>query len=225
METMGSDTRSAADLLRLILGARDGDRAAFGKVMARYRGRLERLVRAQAGAVLGQRMEVEDLVGETVLQALLAIQGFRGSTIETFECWLFTIARHVVQGLGKKASGKPLEVPLSSVHSWSGTGRQLRAALPARGPSPSSVAGRKEEWAHLESALRSLRPSHQKVLLLARVKELSMAEVGILMGITRQAASVLLWRAMGKLKEAMDPADGRRLPVRRDEAREKSGGA
>jgi DNA-directed RNA polymerase specialized sigma24 family protein len=62
--------------------------------------------------------------------------------------------------------------------------------------------------------LKSLRPEHRQVILLTRIHGLSVHEAAKNLGKTEKATSLLLWRAMAKLKEAMDATDSFSLPQR-----------
>jgi RNA polymerase sigma factor (sigma-70 family) len=76
--------------------ARQGDRAAFEPLLAPYQGVLKALFVRELGPGLHGRIEVDDLLQETLLQAFQSLRQFQGSDREAFSSWLFAIARHVL---------------------------------------------------------------------------------------------------------------------------------
>ena len=203
----------------LIARARGGDREAFDQLHVLSREAVEAAVRLQAGGLLRVRVEVEDLVQETFLRAFRSLAGFRGEGEASFRSWLGTIAGHVVQDQARKLRAKKgdvlREVSLDAEVAGPGGERfSLEDALRASADSPSQALRRDERFERLKKVLATLRPDHSRVIYLARVEGLPMKEVARQMGRTPEAASMLLLRALLKLKEAFGNTDSFHLPPR-----------
>jgi RNA polymerase sigma-70 factor (ECF subfamily) len=191
----------------LIAKAQAGDREAFDALILGYRESLVKYISAALGPALRGKLEVEDLVQETFLRVFRSLEDFELRGKETFETWLQAIARHVVQDgarhlrrkkrdcareihlASKSSSGSPLPDPLDQI-----AGSSI--------PSGATALRREERFARLQQALDALSPDHREVIRLARIERLSMKEVAARMGRSVGAVSVLLVRAMRKLKRA-----------------------
>src|SRR5262245_16926078 len=78
VETMSlHPTLAPESLLRL---ARAADRTALGKLLEAYRSYLQLLVRLQIGRRLQSKLDADDLVQETFLEAHRTFANFRGKT-------------------------------------------------------------------------------------------------------------------------------------------------
>ena len=101
--------------------------AAFGDTLARAQAGDERafacLFRDVQPALLRYlgviASEAEDVAGETWLQVVAGLAGFRGEE-QAFRAWLFTIARHRAADAGRSRARRPV-VPLET----SGAAEQL----------------------------------------------------------------------------------------------------
>ncbi len=208
------------EFLDLIQRAKDGESKASDAMARLYRPLIESVVRAELGARLKARVEVEDVVQEAFLRAFRSFRRFRGDTESALRGWLAAVAKRVVQGEGRRAGaskrrarGGPLD---AEVRAGGDRSAALIANLAGDEASPSQVLRRNERFERLKKALDSLSPDHRKVIILARVKGLPMKEVARRMGRggDARATSVLLWRAMQALKAAFGTTDSFRLPPR-----------
>ena len=191
----------------LIDRAKTGDRKAFDSVVKKHSARLGALVRSILGGKLAAKVDVEDLVQETFLQAWQSVRQFRGRGEDSFWAWLGTVATHVVGMQGRKAHAKKrdpgAEVSLNQPVRTSGGGPgELADLLKKSAVSPSSAFRRDERFDRLRHALGRLSPEHREVVYLARIRELRIDEVAKRMGRSPEAISMLLYRALLKLKEA-----------------------
>jgi RNA polymerase sigma-70 factor (ECF subfamily) len=211
----------------LIEEARQGSREALDALFKEYSSYLAALVRGEMGACLLQKVEHEDLIQETFHQAIRSFHQFRGEGEEQFRSWLGAIARHVVQGfarhlktlkadIGREVS---LQDPASPARSEPG---ERGDRLPAGDPSPSNILMQDERFERLKRALDSLSPDHRQVIALVRLEGLPVKEVARRMGRSPNATSVLLLRALLKLKEAFGSTDCFDLPPRNLQEKEKA---
>lgn len=189
----------------VIASAQRGDRKAFDEIVRHYTGTIESLIRSELGTQLERKVEVEDLLQETFLRAYQSMHQFRGHTEETFQCWLSTIARHVIQDEArhlhsqKADSDRVVSLELKVKGNESGSG-VLGASLEAKVLSPSKALSREERSDLLKKALSDLPPLDREVIVLARLEGLPVKEVAQRIGRSPNETSVLLLRALLKLK-------------------------
>ena len=79
--------------------AQAGDEAAFARLFADVQPALLRYLRVITP-------EAEDVAGDTWLQVVTGLRGFRGQE-EAFRAWLFTIARHRAADAGRSRARRP----------------------------------------------------------------------------------------------------------------------
>ncbi len=87
---------------QLIDKAQAGDRAAIEELAQCYEGPLHAVVRAKLGPRLEARVEVEDIVQETLLRAFKSLSGFRWREQDSFIRWLSRIAGNVIHEVAKR---------------------------------------------------------------------------------------------------------------------------
>jgi RNA polymerase sigma-70 factor (ECF subfamily) len=195
-----SKTPMSRDVQDLVEEARRGSRPAFDALVALYRDRLEKFIRSRLGPALKARVEVDDVLQETLLQAFCSIGRLEWRDEEAFVSWLGTIAERVIRHAANKERGTLLLHPLPDA--------------PGSRIPPSTALRREERFERLQAALGNLTPEHREVILLARIERLSFKEVGERMGRSPQAAQQLLLRALQKLKSAFGHTESLHLPDR-----------
>jgi RNA polymerase sigma-70 factor (ECF subfamily) len=217
---------SETSTVELIHKACEGDRRAFDLLAERLAPRLGAVVRSLAGAKLAAKIEAQDLLQETFLQAWRSLDRFRGKDEEEFWRWLTAVAHNVVLMQARKLGAKKragAEVPLPEQGSSSGSLGQIVDILRQSAVSPSTALRRDERFDRLRKALGKLSPDHRKVIFLTHIRELNTAEVARRMDRSPEAISMLLYRALLKLKDAFGETDSVHLPERSLEDEENSG--
>jgi RNA polymerase sigma-70 factor (ECF subfamily) len=209
--------RSWAERRDLILRAQRGDRQAFDDLVSEYRRSVEAFISHAAGPALRRRLDVDDLLQETLIRAFRSLPDFEDGGEDGFKSWLFTVARHAIQdmarALGRQKRDVGREVSLaggSGEESGTSAGRDPGLASPD--PSPSKGPERQERFERLKEALSTLSPEHRQVIHLARLDGLRIEDVAERMGRSKEATSMLLLRAMRKLKVAFGSTESFGLP-------------
>ena len=182
----------------LVARAQEGNRAAFDRLVERYRDRLVSVLRASLGDYLRRRVDVDDLLQEVLIRAFSSLSRFQWSEDEAFIRWLRVIARNVVYEVARKQNRELLlaeEDPLDP--------RQL---------SPERSVRRLERLERLQAALGRLKPEYREVIQLARIQRLALGEVAERMGRTPNAITLLLRRALHKLKGEFGDTESLHLP-------------
>jgi len=187
-------------LLRL---ARAGSGPARGQLLERYRGYLALLARLQIGRRLQGKVDPQDLVQETFLEAHRSFARFRGAGEPELVAWLRQIlaanfADLLRRYLGTQRRDVRLERELEAELDHSS--QTLDGGLVAPQSSPSQQAARREQAVLLADALGRLPEDYREVLILHHLEGLAMAEVAGRMGRSVEAVKKLWARALERLR-------------------------
>ncbi len=142
-----------------------GNIDAYGKIVARYRGRLYNFV----FRFVGDRETSEDIVQETFLRAFRKRKEYRA--IANFSTWLFTIAGN----LAKSELRRRKRWRLFSLHrdDDSDTGMEL----PDESSRPDKVAESSLTDDQIQDAIASLPDNYRQVILLRDVEGMAYQEI------------------------------------------------
>ncbi len=127
----------------------------------------------------GNREDAEDLVQETFLQAYRKWDQFEGRSKPS--SWLYTIAARGCQRMSRKRSGEP--PGLDSLDEESPAGLAPVASLPSADDGPLDEKLRKEAAEVVDRGLAKLPPEYRLPLVLKEIAELSLREIGEILGI------------------------------------------
>lgn len=140
-----------------------------------------------------------DLVQDTFLSALKAIDGFRGgSSVRT---WLTGILKHKIIDHYRK---NRIEIPASEVGP---EGTDLEHAEDLRTSwkeSPSSLVENREFWGVLTSCLDGLPEAHRRAFSMREFDGLSSEEIRKVLDVTPTNLWVMLHRARTKLRRCLE---------------------
>src|SRR5437764_2373580 len=168
------------ELGRLFEEARAGDGAVLGRLLEVYRRYLTLLARVQIGRRLQGKVDEEDLVQETFLEAHRHFARFQGTTEGQLVCWLrqilatklATLLRHY---LGTQGRDVRLEREIQDAFDRSSI--LLDRGLMAVQSSPSQQAARREQSVLLADALAELTDDYREVNVLHHVERLTTPQV------------------------------------------------
>ncbi len=189
----------------LVEKARDGDRAAFDTLVAKFRSRLRSRVESWSQFQLGPRLDVDEVLQDTFIQAFRGLARFEWQhDDDAFFRWVCGVAKNVIAGSARDARRAARKA-----------GNQVDIGdLPTAGPTPSQVLQRGERFDRLRAALDKLSPDYRKVLLLSRLEGLTMRDIAERMDRTPNAVKHLISRALLELRkhfgdtESLHLADG-----------------
>ncbi len=179
MEQAGPGGPAAGDDKVLARQACD-DPQAFAELYHRYARRIYQfhLIRT------GNANDAQDLTSQTFLAALEGIENYGGHG--SLCGWLFGIARHKVADHYRRRRN---DVPLESAE-----------GLRHPDPSPEESVDTHLKLAQVSRALKALSSEQAEALTLRVFGELSAAEVGQIMGKSKVAVRMLVYRGLRRLR-------------------------
>lgn len=208
MPPSGAD-RSPADGERIagwIRAARAGDDSARRRLFEAGRSYLAVAAAYHLQRRLRAKVDVSDVVQETLLDAHGGFDRFAGTTAGEWLAWLRRIAaRNALdaakryRGTAKRDAGR--EVPLDG--DADGAGR-IDPVSPISSPSERLLRGERELL--LAEAIDGLPPDQREVVLLRNVERLPFEDVAERMGRSAGACRMLWMRALAGLRERLGDA-------------------
>ena len=168
------------DVVSLVVAAREGNRAAFGRLYERY-------ARMVHGILLGRVPvgEVEDLVQDVFIAAMRQVHTLRD--VKCFGGWLATVARNRANDYHRRS------VELV----------EFTEEAPQQGsekPGRSGVAG---DAAAILGVIRGLPEAYRETLILRLVEGMTGPEIAERTGLTAGSVRVNLHRGMQMLREKL----------------------
>src|SRR6185437_1783908 len=180
----------------LIASIRNGEGAAFEKLMRRYNQRIFRTARA----VLRDEAEAEDVVQETFVRAFRHLEQFEErSSVGT---WLTRIA--VNEALSRLRRSQRFNVLDSETNQEEGGSYSVQS----KQPGPEEQASSQELRSVLTAAIDSLSQELRTVFVLREIEGLSTLETSEALQLTSEAVRVRFHRARQALRRAVEKQVG-----------------
>jgi RNA polymerase sigma-70 factor (ECF subfamily) len=189
----------------LVGRARQGAEDALSLLFERYRRRLAVLIRYKLGTQWRGKLDPDDLVQETLLRAYRDLPRFTYRSPASFMHWLSAIADHVIADAVRyagRARRQGKEVPFRSESNPDGP-------EPVHTLTPSRVLAQEEGLQALVGKLDALPEHYREILFLAKIEGCTTEEISSRLGKSRQAVSLLLFRAVRRLSELLDEGRAR----------------
>jgi len=171
---------------QLIALSREGDVAAFSRLMQEHQSRLL----AQALAFCGDPHQARDLTQETMVAAWKGLSRFDGSC--RFFTWLYAI---LLRQHRKTLGWFSRRLPLATLEQQAAAQRHESAA--AHEP----AMGEEEEAALLRAMVTALPAKHREVVRLRFYAEAGEAEIASALGISAGTVKSRLHHALEKLRQ------------------------
>jgi RNA polymerase sigma-70 factor (ECF subfamily) len=210
-ETVTADP--AADLAR----ARDGDDAAFGRLVAPLRRELH----AHCYRMLGSAHDADDALQDALLRAWRALAGFEGRS--TLRTWLYTVATRTCLDLVEARGRRALPVDLGPASERVVTGDVPVTEVAWLGPWPDEPGARLERRESVElafvAALQHLPGNQRAALVLFEVLGFSAAEIAATMDTSTASVNSALQRARKVVAEKVPSVSQQRTLREIDDAR------
>jgi len=169
--------------------AREGDQAAFGRLVAAYQTPVYNL----AYRMLGSAAEAEDAAQEAFLRAYIHLKSYDPQ--RPFSTWLFSIASHycIDQLRRRRITWLPLEDEFA-----------LPVRFTSANPGPEATAARREQQDQMQQLLDVLSPTDRAAITLHYWYDYSYQEIAQTLDLTVSAVKSRLYRARRALAERME---------------------
>jgi RNA polymerase sigma-70 factor, ECF subfamily len=168
----------------LVCAARDGDRAAFGRLYERYARMVHGVLLAKVPVG-----DVDDLVQDVFLKALRRLSTLR--EVGSFSGWLAAIARNLANDYHRHSVP---EDPLTDDGDDAPDSRLGRGSTRAEQESPAAIL----------DAIRGLPDAYRETLILRLVEGMTGPEIAARTGMTHGSVRVNLHRGMEQLRTMLN---------------------
>jgi RNA polymerase sigma-70 factor, ECF subfamily len=177
--------------------ARSGDTDAFRVLVERHSRSLFRL----AFRMTGNQQDAEDVVQESFLRAYKQLAKFDERA--SFGTWLYRIAANCSLDLvrSRKRRNEHLAPPSESAAEV----EDPVVSLPSTAPNPERMALSSEVRERVALAMRDLSPTERTAFVLRHFEGMCMEEVGRVLECQPGAAKHSVFRAVQKLRRALEP--------------------
>ena len=186
------------------------DLAELGALFEAHWPRLIAIMRHRVDPSLGVRLDAEDIVNAAFLDARRRWTAYRADPKVSEFVWLYRLVNDRLVEEYRKAARQPDgrgNVPWPSHPSV-----DLGMRLVAPGTSPTQAAVRQEKVECMRHALDSLREADRQIIMLRSFEDLSFGEIGEVLGIAENTATVRYVRALRKLKDIWKRLTGESRP-------------
>ncbi len=195
----------------LLERAAAGDGQAAGEVVGVYDSRLRRVIRVRLDRRLLRRVDVDDVLQETHLEAVQRLPEFLAARKVPLLIWLrvlavqrcITLARRHLMAAARDARREQRGYAPAAYDSASAA---LEQALSAHITTPSGAAARTEMQSGVRAAVAALAPLDREILCLRHFEELDNAESALALGIQPGTASKRYIRALERLRDVVAAA-------------------
>ena len=175
--------------------ARAGDSDAFRVLVERHSRNVFRL----AFRMTGNEQDAEDLVQETFLRAYRQLGKYDGRA--SFGTWLYRIAANCSLDLIRLRKRRQEQQGPADEE-----GQELAVTVVADAPTPDRLAFSGELQQLLAPALDSLSAMERTAFVLRHYEGMCIEEIGRALGVHAGAAKHSVFRAVQKLRRALEPA-------------------
>jgi RNA polymerase sigma-70 factor, ECF subfamily len=178
--------------------ARKGNQHAFRVLVERHSRPVFRL----AFRMTGNEQDAEDVVQETFLRAYKQLQRFDGRA--AFGTWIYRICANCSLDLIRaRKSRKEQQTSVAD----EATGQWLER-IAASDPSPERLTQSGQIAALIEPALKTLTETERTAFVLRHYEGCDIEEIARTMGVRANAAKHSVFRAVQKVRRALEPAWG-----------------
>jgi RNA polymerase sigma-70 factor (ECF subfamily) len=176
-----------------------------------FRPYLNLVARLHLGHRLQGKLDVSDVVQDTLTAACAALDQFRGEGDAQLAIWLEQILAHrlshVFRYYGQQARDVRRERSLEDQRAVEESSARIEAWLAADQSSVGERVGRKEQTVRLAAALEQLPEAQREAVVLRHLEGLSLADVGRHLDRNPVAVAGLLQRGLKKLRALLEEAE------------------
>lgn len=191
---------------------RQGDQGAYRALIRRFHVSLTGV----AASIIGSRAQAEEVVQDAWLAVFAGIGRFEGRSSLT--TWLFSIVMNRARtrisregrtvGLPAVLDGAQLGEPAVPTSAFKPDGHWVDAPRLWDEISPERIVGGRQLWDHVREVIDRLPAGQKAVIILRDLEGRDAEEACELLGITAENQRVLLHRARGRIRAAVDRLTG-----------------
>jgi RNA polymerase sigma factor (sigma-70 family) len=167
-----------------------GDKQAFSLLLERHQARALRM----AQRMIAHGDTAREVVQEAMLEAYLSLSSLQQP--ERFQSWLYGIVINLCRAHLRRRQYDPL-----SLEAISGGLEATPALLISHAPDPQAIVEMWELHKLVRSAIDTLSPQNQQAVLLFYYEQLSLREIGLLLGISVAAVKGRLYKSRRQLAD------------------------
>jgi RNA polymerase sigma-70 factor (ECF subfamily) len=176
-----------------------------------FRPYLNLVARLHLGRRLQGKLDVSDVVQDTLTAACGSLDQFQGDGDAQLAAWLEKILAHrlshVVRYYNQQARDVRREQSLEEQKAVEESSARIEAWLAAEQSSVGKRVSRKEQAVRLAAALEQLPDAQREAVVLRHLEGLSLAEVGRHLDRNAAAVAGLLQRGLRKLRTLLEEAE------------------
>ncbi len=178
--------------------AKEGDEAAYQKIVDRYRNSLHYYI----GKMVKNRSVVEDLVQETFMKAFDSIESY--NTDYAFSTWLYRIAKnHTIDYMRKKKlQTLSIDEPVQTKEG------EMQMELPDEQEQTDRSVIRKQRKKIIQQAIDNLPDKYRKVIQLRHMQEKTYDEISEKLDLPLGTVKAHIFRARELLYKALKDKRG-----------------
>ena len=196
------------DSHEILAKAKQGDEAAKGELLNRFRPYLNVIAQRHLDERLQSRLDYADVVQITFLEATRDFDHFRGDSVESLLAWLRNILSNNVAtahqhhlAAQKRSARKEVTLRVSSESGGSSLGMQ--DMVPSESSSPSQRMMRDEASVVLATCLEQLPETQREAIRMRYLEGMSLKEIAERIEKSEMAVAGLLKRGLRTLREEM----------------------
>jgi RNA polymerase sigma factor (sigma-70 family) len=178
---------------QLLERARQGDELAYATLLRTH----QQLAFRTAWLICGRASEAEDVIQEAFIKAWRALPRFRAGA--PFRPWLLTIVANEARSRGRRGQRQARLADRVVAES-----RLSGDAV----PSPEAAVITREGVGQIVEAMAGLSERDREIVSLRYLLDLSEEEIAGVLAVRRGTVKSRLSRAVGRLREALEVADG-----------------
>lgn len=183
----------------LVTQCRDGDSAAFERLIIKYQDRIYNVILK----ISGNKDDAAELTQETFVKLLEKIDTFKGNS--AFYTWLFRIAVNLTFNYCKRRAKVPMKSLDKTAVEGDGDAVQLKAFLADKSEvDPAVIAQKKETGELIMKSLTRLEDDQRTVLVLRDIEGMAYAEIAETLDIELGTVKSRLSRARSNLRDILE---------------------
>ena len=185
--------------------ADQGTAMDFDKQLDRHRAYLEMWAKMNFDRRFERRFDASDIVQETLKEAHLQRDKFRGDNSAQLAGWLRQILNNnMIDAARREGRGKRDMNLERSVEAMNRSSLRMEAVLKGDQTSPSECVMRHEQLVTMARALEKIPSDQAEAVRMKHLQGLSLKEIATAMERSTEAVAGLLHRGLKRLREIMD---------------------